>query len=391
MIRYLTAGESHGQALAGILEGMPAGLGITETEIAVDLRRRQQGYGRGARMQIEHDTARILAGVRYGETLGSPIALLLENKDWPNWRDKMRVDAPESSARAAPLTTPRPGHADYAGSLKYLHAEIRNVIERSSARETAMRVALGAICRKFLREFGVEVGSHVTAIGGAAAAVDVSALSGAELNGHADANPVRCLDEPGAAKMIAVIDAAQARGDTVGGIFEVVVTGLPPGLGSYAHPDRRLDALLAAALLSVPAVKSMSVGLGDVFAARFGSEVHDELFVGDSGTVRRETNHAGGIEGGMSNGMPLILRAAMKPLSTLNKPLATVDLATGRPAEALRERSDVCAVPAAAVVAEAATLLALMNPFLEKTGGDSLSEIRAHFQNSPRSPWPASS
>lgn len=391
MIRYLTAGESHGRALVGILEGLPAGLAISEPEIAVDLQRRQLGYGRGARMQIERDTARILTGVRYGETLGSPIALLIENNDWVNWQDKMRVDAPEPDARTTPLTAPRPGHADYAGSLKYLHADIRNVIERSSARETAMRVALGAICRKFFREFGIEIASHVIAIGTARCSYDMELGEAADLSRRADANPVRCLDAKRAKQMQDVIDDAQRRGDTVGGVFEVIVTGLPAGLGSYVHADRRLDALLAAALLSVPAVKAVGVGAGDASAAQFGSETHDELFPAASGFATRQTNRAGGVEGGISNGMPVVLRAAMKPLATLAAPLMTVDLATGRPAQALRERSDVCAVPAAAVVGEAVTMLALMNPWLEKFGGDSLREIRGHVENSPGTPWPSSS
>ncbi len=387
MIRYLTAGESHGRCLVGILDGLPAGLALTEDDIRRDLRRRQMGYGRGERMQIEHDEARILSGVRYGETLGSPLALLIENRDWVNWETRMRAAVPQASERSEPLTTPRPGHADYAGALKYGQRDIRNVIERSSARETAMRVALGAVCRVFFAEFGIAAASHVVQIGGVQAAVDTRAVQFGDINGHADASPLRCLDALAEAEMMRAIDVARESGDTLGGMFEVVVTGLPVGLGSYVQEDRRLDAQLAAALMSIPAIKAVEIGLGLDSAARRGSEVHDRLYPDGAGGVKRKTNHAGGIEGGMSTGEPLVLRAAMKPLSTLGQPLATVDLATGEPATALRERSDVCAVPAAAVVAEAMCLLMLMNPFLEKFGGDSLPEIREHMQVSPASPW----
>jgi len=386
MIRFLTAGESHGPCLVGILEGLPAGLAISEEEIAVDLRRRQLGYGRGRRMQIENDHARILAGVRYGQTLGSPVALQIENKDWPNWTSQLRADAPPPDERAAPLTTPRPGHADFAGAVKYHHADIRNVIERSSARETAMRVALGAVCRKFFREVGVSVASHVVRIGRVASSMEVSGLSPDEINHRADESPVRCLDGEIARQMMAVIDEAQARGDTVGGTFEIVAWGLPVGLGSYVHYDRRLDAVLTAAMMSIPAVKAVTVGRDADDASRMGSEVHDRMYPARGG-VMRKTNRAGGIEGGMSNGEALIIRAAMKPLSTLGQPLETVDLSTGKPAVALRERSDVCAVPAAAVVGEAMCLLALMNPFFEKFGGDSLLEIMNHLKETPGSAW----
>lgn len=386
MIRFLTAGESHGPCLVGILEGLPAGLAISEEEIAVDLRRRQLGYGRGKRMQIESDHARILAGVRYGLTLSSPVALQIENKDWPNWTSQLRADAPPPDERAAPLTTPRPGHADFAGAVKYHHADIRNVIERSSARETAMRAALAAVCRKFFREVGISVASHVVRIGRVASTMEVSDLSPDEINRRADESPVRCLDGAVARQMVAVIDEAQARGDTVGGMFEIVAWGLPVGLGSYVHYDRRLDAILAAAMMSIPAVKSVTVGRDTDDTSRMGSDVHDRMYPARGG-VMRKTNRAGGIEGGMSNGEALIIRAAMKPLSTLGQPLETVDLSTGKPAVALRERSDVCAVPAAAVVGEAMCLLALMNPFFEKFGGDSLLEIMSHLKETPGSAW----
>lgn len=378
MIRYLTAGESHGRCLIGILEGMPAGLPISEEEIADDLRRRQQGYGRGVRMTIEQDHAQLFSGVRYGKTLGSPIALMIENRDWPNWKDVMRVEATAAEQQSAPLTSPRPGHADYAGAIKYRQSDIRNVIERSSARETAMRVALAAVCRKFFREVGITLASHVVQIGTAKAGSDMRGMSPEEINRLADQSPVRCLDQSAEATMIAAIDEAKARGDSVGGIFEVIAAGLPMGLGSFMHGDRRLNSMLAQAMMTIPAMKSVGFGMAEGVAGHFGSEVHDRMSADAEGQVKRTSNNSGGIEGGMSTGEPLIIRVAMKPLSTLAQPLDTVDLATGKGAVALRERSDVCAVPAAAVVGEAVCLLALMNPFLEKIGGDSMSEIKAH-------------
>lgn len=387
MIRYLTAGESHGECLVGVLEGLPAGLAISEDEIALDLQCRQLGYGRGERMLIENDRARILSGVRYGLTLGSPLALLIENKDWPNWRERMRADNPRDESRATPLTTPRPGHADYAGAIKYHHRDLRNVIERSSARETAMRVALAAVCRKFFAEFGISVVSHVIQIGEMRASVDAERLPAQEIRERSDNNSVRTLDESAARQMMAAIDEAKARGDTLGGVFEVIAAGVPAGLGSYVQPDRRLDALLAQAMISIPAMRAVGIGMGWEAAARFGSEVHDEMFPDDAHGVRRETNRAGGIEGGISNGEPIIVRVVMKPLPTLSRPLKTVDLATGEKADALRERSDTCAVPAAAIVGEAMLLLALMNPFLEKFGGDSMTAIRSRFEGRVESPW----
>lgn len=387
MIRYLTAGESHGECLVGILEGLPAGFAISEDEIARDLQRRQLGYGRGERMMIESDRARILSGVRYGVTLGSPLALLIENKDWPNWRERMRVDDPGDEAHATPLTTPRPGHADFAGAIKYCHRDLRNVIERSSARETAMRVALAAVCRKFFAEFGIAVVSHVIQIGTVRATAEAAQLPAQEIRERSDNNPVRALDENAAREMMAVIDQARERGDTLGGVFEVIAIGVPAGLGSHVQADRRLDALLAQAMISIPAMKAVGIGIGWDAAARLGSEVHDELFPDDARGVKRSTNRAGGIEGGISNGEPIIVRVVMKPLPTLSRPLKTVDLATGEETEALRERSDVCAVPAAAVVGEAVLLLALMNPFLEKVGGDSISEILARYDSRVESPW----
>jgi len=388
MIRYLTAGESHGQCLVGILEGIPAGLSLTGDEIDKDLRRRQMGYGRGDRMKIEQDQVQILSGVRYGETLGSPIALLIENRDWKNWTERMSVEPMETNTRTEPLTSPRPGHADFAGAIKYHHKDIRNVIERSSARETAMRVAIGAICRFFFRQFGIEIGSHVIQIGSVASEETTLPEGAEEINRMADKNPLRCLDEAVSNEMKKVIDDIKAKGDTLGGMFEVVATGLPVGIGSYVHADKRLDGILAGAMLSIPAIKAAAVGLSKKVTGLPGSEVHDRIFPAATATgIKRKTNNAGGIEGGMTNGEPVRVRAVMKPLASLAQPLDSVNMATGEPVMALRERSDVCAVPAAAVVAEAVVMLALINPFLEKFGGDSLEEIRAHIQATPPLPW----
>ncbi|MCB9365942.1 MAG: chorismate synthase [Calditrichaeota bacterium] len=386
MIRFLTAGESHGPCLIGILEGMPAGLAITEDEIARDLARRQAGHGRGERMKIEQDRAQILGGVRYGKTLGSPIALQIENRDWENWRDKMSVHDPGDDLRTAKLSSPRPGHADFAGSIKYHHDDLRNVIERSSARETAMRVALAAVCRKLLLSFGIEVRSHVVRLGGVEAPLAYHDDSLDDLFARAETSCVRCADHDAEAKMVEAIDRAVEAKDTVGGVFEMVVTGLPVGLGSHVHHDRRLDGVLAQAMLSIHAMKGVEFGAGFSAAELTGSQLHDQIYPAERGVVR-QSNSAGGIEGGMSNGEPIVLRVAMKPLSSLMQPLDSVNLSTGEATHALKERSDVCAVPAAAVVGEAMAILALMNPFLEKYGGDSMSEIHAHFDASPPSPW----
>lgn len=388
MIRYLTAGESHGKCLVGILEGMPAGLLLSTEDIDQDLRRRQMGYGRGGRMKIERDHAQILSGVRYGETLGSPIALLIENRDWKNWTECMSIEPTPTDARSKPITSPRPGHADLAGAIKYHHKDIRNVIERSSARETAMRVALGAVCRRFLRDFGIQIASSVIQIGSVAAKELSIPKNAEEINRMADANAVRCLDEAASNEMKKLIDEMKAKGDTLGGVFEVVATGVPVGIGSYVHADRRLDGILAGAMLSIPAIKAACIGLGEEASRRPGSEVHDRLFpIAYEPGFKRKTNHAGGIEGGVTNGEPVRVRAAMKPLPTLGQPLDSVDMATGKVVMALKERSDVCAVPAAAVIGEAVVALALVNPFLEKYGGDSMEEIRAHFRNTPSLPW----
>lgn len=386
MIRFLTAGESHGPCLTGILEGMPAGLAITETEIARDLARRQKGHGRGGRMKIETDFARIVGGVRYGLTMGSPIALIIENRDWENWREKMAIEDPGADKRIEKLASPRPGHADYAGAIKYQQDDIRNIIERSSARETTMRVALAAICRKFFAEFGVRVYSHVVKIGGVEAPALRNDQPLAEFFARVEESPVRCGDADAEKRMMEVIDRAVETKDTVGGVFEVVVEGLPVGLGSFVHYDRRLDGILAQAMLSIHAMKGVEFGMGFGVAEVYGSQVHDRMYPGKSG-VERRSNAAGGTEGGMTNGERLVMRVAMKPLSSLMQPLESVNLATGEPVEALRERSDVCAVPAAGIVGEAMALLALMNPFLEKFGGDSMTETRAHVNATLPSPW----
>ncbi len=386
MIRFLTAGESHGPGLTGILEGLPSGLAITEDEIAIDLARRQKGHGRGGRMKIETDHAKILSGVRYGMTLGSPVAMFIENRDWENWRDKMSIADPGLEKRIEKLSSPRPGHADYAGSLKYHQDDIRNIIERSSARETTMRVALAAVCRKFFSEFGVRVFSHVVKIGGVESLPLTPDAKLDDYFARVEESPVRCGDKAAEKKMINIIDRATETKDTVGGVFEIIVEGLPVGLGSFVHYDRRLDGILAQAMLSIHAMKGVEFGMGFGVADVMGSQVHDRLFP-DGRNVKRNTNAAGGTEGGMTNGERLVMRVAMKPLSSLMQPLESVDLATGAPVEALRERSDVCAVPAAGIVGEAMALLALMNPFLEKFGGDSMTEIRAHVGATPASPW----
>ena len=379
MIRFTTAGESHGRALVAILEGVPAGLAVTAADIDADLTRRMQGYGRGGRMKIEADRVQILSGVRAGETIGAPIALLVENKDFANWSEVMAVEAGPDPAKRR-LTRPRPGHADLAGALKYDRRDARDVLERSSARETVARVAAGAVCRRLLAAFGVEIGSHVVALGGIEAAPP--ATLPVPLDRAADASPVRCLDAAAEVEMIARIDAARKEGDTLGGVAEVVVRGLVVGLGSHVAWDRRLDGRLAAAWMSIPAVKAVEIGLGVQTAHLPGSEAHDEIARAAPGAARnaggfaRATNRAGGLEGGMTTGEPLVARVAMKPLSTLMRPLASVDLETGAAAKAQAERSDVTAVPAMGVIAEAMAALVLADAYAEKFGGDSLGEMR---------------
>ncbi len=376
-LRYLTAGESHGRALVGILEGMPAGLELSLERINHELSRRQGGYGRSFRQKIEHDEAQILAGVRFGVTLGSPIAVLIWNRDWKNWEGLM--DPWHKPAEYKPVTVPRPGHADLAGALKYGHRDLRNVLERASARETAVRVALGAIARQFLERFQIKITSHVVQILDAQSRVDALSLPPEEITARADESPVRCLDKAAEEKMIQRIDEAQKKRDTVGGVFELLATGLPVGLGSYVHWDRKLHARIAQALLSIQAMKAVEFGLGREVAERWGSEAHDLIYYEEGRGFYRQTARAGGIEGGVSTGGPLVIRVAMKPLSTLMRPLDSVDMITKQPVKAHIERSDVCAVPAASVVGEAVLALVLADAFLEKFSGDSLPEIEERF------------
>jgi len=379
--RFTTAGESHGRGLVGILEGIPAGLPVSAERVNAELKRRMGGYGRGARMKIEADQIEWLAGVRAGETLGSPIAMLVWNRDWEHWQDVMapEADAPSGAERRRQVTRPRPGHADLAGSLKYDRQDARDILERASARETVARVACGAVCKLLLEQFGIEIGSHVVELGGVKAGVGAQHAAPlpipSPLNAVADASPVRCLDPEAEREMIARIDAAKAAGDTLGGVVEVVALGAPVGLGSHVSWDRKLDGRLAQALMSIPAVKGVELGLGFEAARRKGSEVHDEILPG----LARATNRAGGTEGGMTTGEPLVLRVAMKPISTLMSPLKTVDLKTGAPAQAQSERSDVTAVPAMGVIAEAMVALVLAQALVEKFGGDALSEMKRNF------------
>lgn len=385
MLRFTTAGESHGPALVSILEGMPAGVPLLADDVNADLARRQQGYGRGRRMQIERDEIEFLSGVRGGETLGSPIAMLIRNRDWPNWSEIMDP-APRpgdaDGARRRAVTRPRPGHADLTGLLKYDRDDARDILERASARETTARVAAGAIARRFLREFGVTIGSHLTHLGGIDA-VRPDPMP-ADLNAAADASPLRTLDAEAEKAMIALIDRIKREGNTLGGICEVVTDGLPVGLGSHVSWDRKLDGRLAAAIMSIPAIKGVEIGVGFEAARRTGADVHDEIESAPArrltGNARRRTNRAGGLEGGMTTGEPLIVRAAMKPISTLMRPLATIDTTTQEPAAAVAERSDVTAVPAMGVIAEAMVALVLADAFVEKFGGDSLGETRRNYE-----------
>ncbi|WP_137724583.1 chorismate synthase [Prescottella subtropica] len=383
MLRWITAGESHGPALVAMLEGMVAGVDVTSDDIAAQLARRRLGYGRGARMKFEADKVTIIGGVRHGRTLGGPIAVEVGNTEWPKWETIMSpdpVDAEElaGQARNAPLTRPRPGHADYSGMLKYGFDDARPVLERASARETAARVAAGTVARQFLQQlFGVEVLSHVVSIGASEPYTGPVPQPG-DLDAI-DASPVRAFDEAAEASMIAEIEAAKKDGDTLGGIVEVVVHGLPVGLGSFISGADRLDAKLAAALMGIQAIKGVEVGDGFETARRRGSAAHDEMHPGPDG-VQRSTNRAGGLEGGMTNGEALRVRAAMKPISTVPRALSTIDMSTGEEAVAIHQRSDVCAVPAAGVVAEAMVALVVAQAALEKFGGDSIAETRSNFQ-----------
>lgn len=381
MLRWLTSGESHGEALVGILEGVPAGVEVTTSDIQESLARRRLGYGRGARMKFEQDQVRVLGGLRLGLTQGGPVAIEIGNTEWPKWVDVMSadpVDDPEklNRARNAPLTRPRPGHADLVGMRKYAFDDARPVLERASARETATRVALGTVAARLLEQAaGIRLVSHVVTIGPVATPEDAPLPHPDDL-AYLDADPVRCFHAPTSAAMVAEIDDCHAAGDTLGGVVEVLAYGLPSGLGSYVHADRRLDARLAGALMGIQAIKGVEVGDGFRTAVRRGSQAHDEIERDTSGRIVRRSNRAGGVEGGMSNGEILRVRAAMKPISTVPRALATIDTASGEPAKAQHQRSDVCAVPPAAVVAEAMVALVLADALLEKTGGDSVGEVR---------------
>ncbi|WP_433240224.1 chorismate synthase [Streptosporangium sp. CA-135522] len=378
MLRWLTAGESHGPELVAILEGLPAGVEVTTADIDEALARRRLGYGRGARMKFEQDVVNVVGGVRHGRTLGSPVAVRVGNTEWPKWETVMAADPVdpallEGQARNAPRSRPRPGHADLAGMQKYGFDDARPVLDRASARETAARVALGQVAKNFLKQaLGVDIVSHVVSIGEARSTQGV--VPGPNDMAAVDADPVRCADPAGSAAMVAEIDKAHKEGDTLGGVVEVLAYGLPPGLGSYTHWDRRLDARLAAALMGIQAIKGVAVGDGFETARRPGSQAHDEIENTADG-VRRMTNRAGGVEGGMTNGEPLRVSAAMKPISTVPRALATIDVLTGEAAKAHHERSDVCAVPAAAIVAEAMVALVLADAAIEKFGGDSVEEV----------------
>jgi len=383
MLRWLTAGESHGRALVAICEGVPAGVEITTADVAAALARRRAGYGRGARMKFEQDEAEITGGVRHGVTLGSPVAIRVANTEWPKWETVMSADPVPAAvladqARNAPLTRPRPGHADLAGMQKYGHRDARPVLERASARETAARVALGEVARRYLGQaLGMQIVSHVISIGSVRAPEGV--IPGPEDSARVDADPVRCLDPAASAAMQEEIDRARKDGDTLGGVIEVAVYGTPPGLGSHVHWDRRLDGRLAGALMSIHAIKGVEIGDGFATARRRGSAAHDEIESSGAGLSRR-TNRAGGIEGGMSTGEVIRVRAAMKPISTVPRALDTVDVRSGDPAKAISQRSDVTAVPAAGVVAEAMTALVLADAATEKLGGDSVAEARRNLR-----------
>jgi len=388
MLRFTTAGESHGKALVTIVEGLPAGLPVSAEWVDRELSRRMQGYGRGARMKIERDQIEWLAGVRAGETLGSPVAMLIPNRDWTNWEDVMAYEPADQvgELRRRRVTRPRPGHADLAGVLKYDRLDARDILERASARETTARVAAGALAKRLLDEFGIEIGSHVVSLGGVE--VPRGELP-VPLNQAADRSEIRVLDAAVEAEIISRIDAAKKAGDTLGGEVEVIARGVVVGLGSHVAWDRKLDGRLAGIMMSIPAVKGVQIGMGFEAARRPGSEVHDPIEGGQTerrtggadprGGFRRRTNNAGGLEGGITNGEPVVVKVAMKPISTLMSPLATVDLASGQPAKAVSERSDVTAVPAMGVIAEAVMALVLADAMLEKFGGDSLTEMRRNY------------
>lgn len=374
-MRLLTAGESHGPGLVAIVDGVPAGLRLTVRDINSQLERRQRGYGRGGRMRIEEDEVEIRSGVRFGETIGSPIALLIANRDWENWRETMAV---AGEPAGEPIHVPRPGHADFAGALKFGRRDLRDILERASARETAARVAAGAVARRLLAELDIEIWSRVISIGSVRAAEDDRSWQ--LLRDAAETSDVGCADDAAAARMRAEIDAAREAGDSVGGVFEVTAQGVPVGLGSYEQWDTRLDGRIAQAVMSIPAIKGVEIGLGFRAAAARGSQVHDAFVPGEGPVgVTRPSNRAGGVEGGITNGQPVVARAAMKPIPTLTKPLESVDLASGKPQPAHAERSDVCAVPAARIVGEAMLALVLADAVTDKFGRDSMAEIKRNL------------
>ncbi len=377
MFRFQTGGESHGPALTAIIEGLPAGLVVDLAEVNLQLKRRQGGYGRGARQQIESDTVEVLSGIRFGRAMGGPISLVVRNRDFENWRDRMSVEPVASET--APIVEARPGHADFAGMLKYGTDDLRNILERSSARNTTSIVAVGAVCRCLLSACGIRVMSHVAVLGGIEVALG-PAPDYRAAEQRAEQSPVRVAESEAEARIIALIDDAGARGDTLGGVFEVVATGCPPGLGSHVHWDRRLDSRLAAALMGIQAIKGVELGMGFGVAFRPGSQVHDEVFHNEASGFSRTTNNAGGVEGGMTNGEPLVVRAAMKPLSTLKAPLRSVNMQTREAVTAHFERSDVCAVPAAGVIGEAMVGIVLAEAVIEKFGGDSIDELLRNYR-----------
>jgi|TARA_B110000495_G_scaffold156762_1_gene140341 chorismate synthase len=381
-IKFLTAGESHGKGLLGILDGIPAGLKIEKEYIDIQLARRQMGYGRGGRMKIEKDRVEIWSGIRLGETIASPIGLIVRNKDWENWKEKMTIGKPNKAPKK--VTLPRPGHADLAGVEKFDFDDIRNVLERSSARETTMRVALASVCRKLLNEIGINVASRVTQIHNVKDTTNIPKdMSANELNDLVDSSPLRCLNKKKEQEMIKIIDQAKKNGDSVGGIFEVFATGLPYGLGSYSQWDRKLQSKITSLLMSVNAFKSIEIGQGVSSGEKFGSEIHDEIGW-DGKHYKRFSNNAGGIEGGMSNAMPINVKVAMKPIPTLIKSLRSVDIHTKEKKDAHKERTDSCAVPAASIIAESMMCIVLADVVLEKFGGDSMKQLHAHLKLSAK-------
>ena len=379
-LQFLTSGESHGRGLLGILDGLPAGIDISEKYINHQLKRRQMGHGRGGRMKIEKDQAQIFGGVRHGKTLGSPLGILIDNLDWENWTKKMSVEP--LNEKIKPVTLPRPGHADLAGVHKYEFNDIRNVLERSSARETTMRVALGSVCRKLLEDIGIFIGSRVVQIHDVKDEQKYN-LSPTVMNSNADDSPVRCLDKNSEKEMVSVIDKAKKAGDSVGGIFEVIATGVPYGLGSYSQWNNKLQARISTMMMSINAFKGIEIGTGFKSATKFGSQVHDEIGY-ENGKFTRYTNNAGGIEGGMSNAQPIVIWMSMKPISTLIKPLRSVDIATHEKKNAHKERTDSCAVPAASVVSESMLCITLLDALLEKFGGDSVNQLKSHMNSSAK-------